>query len=162
MFYVIYGQAKAGWPAWTYIQQLCEDTGCNSEDLPEVMNDRENWREMVWDIRADGTTWWWMMIVYEHLMYISHIHIEALGWVSHFGGGADGKVSIENLYISLLVSKNLFFNSNVIKGFVPELRSRKCFLCFGIPMLSIYELWTFYVHFTYSCLAMLYYFQFPR
>ena len=28
-------------------------------------------------------------------------------------------------------------------------------MCFGIPMLSIYELWTFYVHFTYSCMAML-------
>ena len=54
-----YGQAKAGWPARTYIQQLCEDTGCNPEDLPEAMNDREKWREMVKDIRAGGTTWWW-------------------------------------------------------------------------------------------------------
>ena len=35
-----YGQAKAGWPAWTYIQQLCEDTGCNPENLPKAMNDR--------------------------------------------------------------------------------------------------------------------------
>ena len=54
-----YGQAKAGRPARTYIQQLCEDTGCNPEDLPEVMNDREKWREMVKDIRAGGTYWWW-------------------------------------------------------------------------------------------------------
>ena len=30
-----YGRAKAGRPARTYIQQLCEDTGCNPEDLPE-------------------------------------------------------------------------------------------------------------------------------
>ena len=29
-----YGWAKAGQPAWTYIQQLCEDTGCYSEDVP--------------------------------------------------------------------------------------------------------------------------------
>ena len=29
----------------TYIQQLCDDTGCNPEDLPEAMNDRETWRE---------------------------------------------------------------------------------------------------------------------
>ena len=36
-----YGQAKAGRPARTYIQQLCEDTGCSPEDLPEAMNDRE-------------------------------------------------------------------------------------------------------------------------
>ena len=47
-----YGQAKAGRPARTYIQQLCEDTGCGPEDLPKVMNDREKWRERVRDIRA--------------------------------------------------------------------------------------------------------------
>ena len=35
-----YGQSKAGRPARTYIQQLCDDTGCNPEDLPEAMNDR--------------------------------------------------------------------------------------------------------------------------
>ena len=35
-----HGRAKAGRPAWTYIQQLCEDTGCCPEDLPELMNDR--------------------------------------------------------------------------------------------------------------------------
>ena len=39
-----YGQSKAAWPAWTYIQQLCDDMGCNPEDLPEAMNDRETWR----------------------------------------------------------------------------------------------------------------------
>ena len=54
-----YGQAKAGRPDRTYIQQLCEDTGCNPENLPEAMNDREKWREMVRDIHAGGTTWWW-------------------------------------------------------------------------------------------------------
>ena len=54
-----YGCAKAGRPARTYIQQLCEDTGCNPEDLPEAMNDREKWRERVRDIRAGGMTWWW-------------------------------------------------------------------------------------------------------
>ena len=51
-----YGQAKAGRPARTYIQQLCEDTRCNPEDLPEAMNNREKWRERVADIRAGGTT----------------------------------------------------------------------------------------------------------
>ena len=55
-----HGRAKAGRPARTYIQQLCEDTGCSSEDLPEAMNDREKWRERVRDIRATSTTrWWW-------------------------------------------------------------------------------------------------------
>ena len=55
----VYGQAKAGRPALTYIQQLCEDMGCSPEDLLEAMNDREKWRERVRDIRAGGTTWWW-------------------------------------------------------------------------------------------------------
>ena len=54
-----YGCASVGRPARTYIQQLCEDTGCNPEDLPEAMNDREKWRERVKDIRAGGATWWW-------------------------------------------------------------------------------------------------------
>ena len=54
-----YARAKAGRPARTYIQQLCEDTGCSPEDLPEAMNDREKWREGLRDIRAGGTTWWW-------------------------------------------------------------------------------------------------------
>ena len=55
-YIIIHGREKAGRPARTYIQQLCEDTGCNPEDLPEAMNDREKWRERVRDIRAGGTT----------------------------------------------------------------------------------------------------------
>ena len=51
-----YGRAKAGRPARKYIQQLCEDTGCSPEDLPEAMNDREKSREKVRDICACGTT----------------------------------------------------------------------------------------------------------
>ena len=34
-----YGRAKAGRPARTYIQQICEDTGCSPEELPEAIND---------------------------------------------------------------------------------------------------------------------------
>ena len=51
-----YGRAKTGRPARTYIQQLCEDTGCSPEDLTEAMNDREKWRERIRDICASGTT----------------------------------------------------------------------------------------------------------
>ena len=54
-----HGRAKARRPVRTYIQQLCEDTGCCPEDLPDAMNDREKWRERVRDIRATSTTWWW-------------------------------------------------------------------------------------------------------
>ena len=51
-----HGQAKAGRPARTYIQQLCEGTGCSPEDLPEAMNNREEWQERVRDICAGDTT----------------------------------------------------------------------------------------------------------
>ena len=56
-----YGRTKVGRPARTYIQHLCEDTGCSPEDLPEAMNYREKWRERVRDIRATSTIWWWWL-----------------------------------------------------------------------------------------------------
>ena len=61
-----HGWAKVGWPARTYIQQLCEDMGCSPEVQPEAMNDRVEWRERVRDICADGTTrwWWWWLCKY--------------------------------------------------------------------------------------------------
>ena len=58
----VHGRAKAGQPARTCIQHLCVDRGCSPEDLPEVMNDREGWREMVRDICADGTTRWYICV----------------------------------------------------------------------------------------------------
>ena len=54
-----HGRAKSGRPARRYIQQLCENTGCCPEDLPRVMNVREEWRERVRDIRATSVIWWW-------------------------------------------------------------------------------------------------------
>ena len=53
-------KAKAGRLARTYIQQLCEDTGCSHEDLLEAMIDWEEWRE------RQGYLCWWhdkMMIM---------------------------------------------------------------------------------------------------
>ena len=61
------GPAKAGRPARTYIQQLCEDTRCCPEDLPRAMNDREEWRERVRNIRASSTTWWWWWYIYIYI-----------------------------------------------------------------------------------------------
>ena len=57
-----YGRSKAERPARKYIQQLCDDTGCNPEYLPEAMNDWETWRERVRDIRASRTTGWWWFV----------------------------------------------------------------------------------------------------
>ena len=52
----LHGQANAGQPARTDIQQLCVNMGCSPEDLPEAMDDREGWLERVRDICADGVT----------------------------------------------------------------------------------------------------------
>ena len=67
------GRANAGCPAWTYIQQLCANTGCSPEDLPKAMDDREGWRERVRNIRADSATWWWWWSIYIFFLY-EHKH----------------------------------------------------------------------------------------
>ena len=54
-----YGRAKTGRPSRTYIQLLCEDTGYSPKDLPEAINDREEWRDRARDIRARDMTGWW-------------------------------------------------------------------------------------------------------
>ena len=72
-----YGRAKARRPARTYIQQLYEDMGCSSEDLPVAMNDQVKWRERVRDIRTSGTTWWcwWWIIISLIIKYLTIITI---------------------------------------------------------------------------------------
>ena len=65
-------RAKAGRRARTYIQQLCADTGCSSEDLQETIDDREGWRERVRDICADGTMWWWWWFLFNNYRLFGH------------------------------------------------------------------------------------------
>ena len=65
-----YGWAKAGHPAWTYIQQRCEDTGCSPEDLPEVMNYREKEGQGYLCQRHD------MMIIYIYIH--THTHTQSI------------------------------------------------------------------------------------
>ena len=69
-----HSRAKAGRPARTYIQQLCEDTGCCPEDLPRAMNDREEWRERVRDIRTTSAIWWWWWVLFS----INHLFAHSL------------------------------------------------------------------------------------
>ena len=75
-----HGRAKAGRPARAYIQQLCEDTGCCPEDLPRAMNDREEWRERVRDIRATSAIWWWWLTN----LYMIKIMITEAYWLHGF------------------------------------------------------------------------------
>ena len=63
-------------------------------------------------------------------------------------GGIGKSQNRKNVYLSPYVEEPL--NSKVIKSFVPELRSRKCFSCFEILMFYEYMLWILYVRFTHS------------
>ena len=65
-------------------------------------------------------------------------------------GGRWKSQNRKNVYLSPYVKT---FNSKVIKGFVPALRSCKCFLCFEIPMFYVLSLLTFNGRFTYPYLA---------
>ena len=42
-------------PCKTYIDQLAEDIGCTIEDIPTLMQDRENWRKRVKECRVRST-----------------------------------------------------------------------------------------------------------
>ena len=112
-----YGRAKAGRPARTYIQQLCEDTGCNSEDLPEAMNDREKWRERVRDIRAGGATWWWWWWWwYIHIYIYIYIYImplrfeKAITWLAVKGKG-------KSTHPKIILFYRLHFQSIIVNNF---------------------------------------------
>ena len=69
-----HGQAKAGWPARTYILQLGADTGCSLKDQTGAMDDWDWWRERVKEIRAGRATWWWCiyinMYIYRHCLIL--------------------------------------------------------------------------------------------
>ena len=97
-----YGRAKTGRPAWTYIQQLCEDTGCSPEDQPEAMNDREKWRERVRDIRAGDMTWWgWWWCIKALSWILSSIRLYCNIW--SFINSSSELVRTINLYIYIYI-----------------------------------------------------------
>ena len=83
---------------------------------------------------------------------------EEEGWLSLARQASGGDTCVDrgrwksqnrkNVYLSPYVEKPL--NSKVIKSFAPELKSRKCFSCFGIPMFYVYMLRTFYARFIYQ------------
>ena len=68
-----YSQAKAGRTARTYIQQLCEDTGCRPEDLPKAMIHREGWRKRVRDMTWWWWWWWWCWWWYPLTLLVSNL-----------------------------------------------------------------------------------------
>ena len=75
------------------------------------------WRKSVsWVLRSEEEAW------------LSQARSGLVAGVAHDVGWADGKVIIERLCISLPYVET--FNSKVIKGFVPDLRSRYVFFVF--------------------------------
>ena len=48
-----HGRESVGRPTRTYLQQLCVATGYSLDDLPESMDDRDEWRERIRKIRLD-------------------------------------------------------------------------------------------------------------
>ena len=89
-----YGQAKVERPARTYIQQLCEDIGCNPEDLPKAMNDREKWRlDMM------------MMMIYTYIYIYIYMKCSFNKWICY----------VSSTYLSLMahqIVQNIFKNMN--------------------------------------------------
>ena len=106
-----HGRAKAGRPARTYIQQLCEDTGCCPEDLPRAMNDREEWRKRVRDIRAASTIWWWWWYIY------IYIYIVLLNDPSHcYHAGSNSVDGVEGMFLSSSSNYAISVSSIAWKG----------------------------------------------
>ena len=70
--------------------------------------------------------------------------LHVLGW-----GSIWKSQNRKNVYLSPYVEEPL--NSKVIKSFVPELRSRKCFSCFRIPMFYIYIYIYIYIYMNIIC-----------
>ena len=48
---------------WPTSKDLRTVTECSLRDLFGVMDDRDGWREIVREIRALCTTWWWLLII---------------------------------------------------------------------------------------------------
>ena len=52
--------ANVGWPARNYLQQLSAVPGCSLDELPDAMDDRDEWCGRVREIHASVMTWgWW-------------------------------------------------------------------------------------------------------
>ena len=94
------------------------------------------WKSQLVELRPTSREDGWLSLARGGLAAGAHVCV----WVE-----ADEKDRIEKMGISPYVEEPL--NLKVLKSFVPEVRSRKCFSCFEIPMFYVYMLWTFYVLF---------------
>ena len=65
-----------------------------------------------------------------------------------------GRWKSQNMYLSPFVEEPL--NSKVIKSFVPELRSRKCFSCFEISMFYVIYIYEHYMSISHIYIGLWY------
>ena len=71
---------KFGWPARTYLPQLCTDTGYRMEDQPGGMDDKGSGKSML--------TWWCWWYIYIYIVWereqwgskLSTIHMGLVKW----------------------------------------------------------------------------------
>ena len=49
-----HGKQDPGRPKRTFIDQLADDTGCNTQELSNAMNNKDDWRKRVKQCRASS------------------------------------------------------------------------------------------------------------
>ena len=113
-----HGRAKAGRPARTYIQQVCADTGCSPEDLPEAMDNREGWQKRVRDMRAaaDDDKDNFLVVRNSHQLCFTYIYIYIYIYIrQHYqtNGYATPTIHFTSLFIWHINS----FKKNSLKNY---------------------------------------------
>ena len=134
--------------------QRCHNENPRERDVNDVM-DRKRARRILGDWGKKSQSSWELDTEREGSTFGARwgqTNLCATGAHVLEGGSRWKSQNRKNVYLSPHVEEPL--NSKVIKSFVPELRSRKCFSCFGIPMFYVYMLRTLYVRFTYPYQAM--------
>ena len=103
------------------------NSGCEWRHAPEARGGflKSQLVELRLDTRREGSTF---------RARRGQTNLRATG-AARDGGGLQSQ-NRKNVYFSPYVEEPL--NSKVIKSFIPELRSRKCFSCFEIPMFYVY------------------------
>ena len=101
-------------------------TSCTGSTRAEDLGDFEKVRELSWVLPREKTAGFCLL---------AESRPVALWWVPHVLGGRWKTQNRNNVYLSPYVEEPL---NSKIKSFVPELRSRKCFSCFEIPICYIY------------------------
>ena len=124
------------------VTQRCHNSPGRKRDYRVQVTSRTGSARRIWGILKKSVTW----VLPREKTVDFHLLAEALLRAPHEMEGRWKSQNRKNVYLSSYVEEPL--NSKVIKSLVSELRSRKCFSCFEIPMFDVYMLWIFYVRFT--------------